>query len=141
MELKLDKICGRKFTYKWDETLHSTNVEIQLPNLQKLKNSVWGDWGPMYTFELIDEEPITISYNGKDRKLDQKLLLIESPMIADEREKYPYYILVEDGEFGFNHYLYLDRKFELTKVVIKRLPDHVTLFETFPRFSRLLTSI
>lgn len=131
MELNISKISESKFCFKWNDPLRKTNVEIRLPNLQSLKKSVWGDWGPMYTFELKSDRPITISYDNRSKKLDQKSLLIESPMIADEREQFPFYILVEDNDYGFHHYLYLDRKFDLGKVVIKRVADRIKLFESF----------
>ncbi len=137
MELKVEKISGSQFSYKWEDALHKTDVEIRLPNLRKLKSSVWGDWGPMYSFQLEPEDPISISYNGKERRLEQKTLPVESPTLAAEREQFPFYILIEDNEYGFNHLLFLDKTFKLKKVVVKRMRGREILYENSAKLDQL----
>lgn len=141
MELNLKKVSEASFSYRWEEVLHKTDVCIQLPNLKVLESSVWGDWGLMYNFRLKPDQPILITYNEQSRALKQSSLQIESPMLADEREKFPYYILIEDKEYGFNHYLYLDRNFKLAKVTIKRIEDRIQIYEATPQGTHLPTAV
>ena len=84
----------------------------------------------MYAFQLKADEPVMICYHKSWRALESQTLQIESPIRAFEREAYPYYIMIEDLEKDFRIFLYLNRQFDLGKVVIKRLSDQVHLYET-----------
>ncbi len=130
MELDIHKISGQEYKFQLTGVDKAIPVSIKLPELSALPFSTWGDWGLMYAFQLKPGEPVQISYNNVRRDLRCQALQIESPLRAFEREICPYYILVEDGEYDFRIFLYLNQQFDLDKVVVKRLSDQVHLFET-----------
>lgn len=130
MELDINKVSEQEYKFQLAGVDKTATVAIQIPSLNSLEFSTWGDWGLMYAFRLKESEPVKISYNKDWRSLDIKTLQIESPIRAFEREAYPFYILVEDSETDFAIYLYLNRQFEMGKVVVKRLSDQSHLYET-----------
>lgn len=81
----------------------------------------------MYTFKLNDTDPICIKYNSIPTRLKQRKLPIESPKMALERDRFPYYLVVEDEFKGYIYYLYIDKDGELGRINIKRKEDHIEL--------------
>lgn len=125
MELKVEVVSRKSFRFDWKDEFTSTQVEIILPELKNLSVKKWADWGPMYHFALDSDHPIQFSINGETRALDQSILRIESPAAAAEREKYPFCIFVEDAVTEARFKLFLDSKFELALVEVKRRRERV----------------
>lgn len=130
MELNFSRISNQSFKFKWDDPMHSTVVEVSIPDLSKLEHSVWGDWGPMYTFQLNEFEGISIKYNENLFDSIQKQLRVDSPMLAAEREVYPYFLIVEDSKRHLNFHIYINTDYELGKVQVIRSSDYIKLFES-----------
>ena len=116
MSLKLESIGERKYQFEFVEFFEKTKIEIVLPDLRNLKFEKWGDWGEMYEFELKATDPINVTYNGKSKTLEQSHLRVESPIVADERNKFPFYFVIEDSENEISFFLYLDSSYNLKKV-------------------------
>ncbi len=129
MELNINKISRQKFRFVWDDPMHSTEVEIFVPDLTKLRYSVSGDWGPHYTFKLNEFESIAIKYNGNSFDSTQKWLYINSPMMADEREAYPFLLKIEDSAKHLVFHLYINSDHEFGKVDVIRSQDGTKLYE------------
>lgn len=129
MELDLEKISNKSFVFVWNDVLHQTKIQVSFPDLKTCSCSVWGDWSPMYAFDLAPDNPLFVSYNGEKRKVEQKKLRIESPIVASERDELPFVAIIEDEKHGFKILLYLNPNFELAKVVIERIEDRACLFE------------
>lgn len=134
MELNFEAISKKNFKFTWNDPMHTTEVEISVPNVSALKHSVWADWGPMYTFELTEFESVRIKYNDSVFDSTQKKLRIESPMLAAERECYPFFLIVEDSVKNLNFHLYLDTDYDLGKVEVIRGKDRVKLFKISGNF-------
>jgi hypothetical protein len=129
MELNIDLLSNKKFKFKWESPVNNTMVEVTLPNLSKLKYTVWGDWGPVYNFKLTPTEVIKIKYDKKVVRSKQKTLTIESPILSEERQKYPFYFIVEDSRSKFNYHIFLDRYYRLKKVRIISIRDKVNIVQ------------
>jgi len=128
MELKFNALSEKVFQFNWNDPMHTTLIEVKMPKLSSLKYSVWGDWGPMYKFIVKETTPLQISYNGSNVESKQNELRIESPMNAKQREKMPYYIVVEDKFNHLDFHLYINHNYELAKVeVIKTEQESRTL--------------
>ena len=61
--------------------------------------------------------------------LDNKQLILESPMLADERRELPLYYIIEHKERGLRYFLYVNDDFDLKKIKIIRIEDKVCLYE------------
>ncbi len=130
MELKIEELSKKVFPFCWEDPMHSTQVAIAIPDLANLNYSVWGDWGPMYTFNLSNGHKVRIQYNDVSFDTSQVQLRVESPLFAKERDDYPFYLIVEDPKRDLVFYLYLTKTYELGKVQVFRTIDNVMLFET-----------
>lgn len=129
MELNTNVISNKKFSFKWHDSINSNNIEIEMPDLTLLQTTMWGDWGPMYTFQLSQIDPIKLKYNDQRFESSQKELKISSPMPKEERDQYPFYITIEDSKSELHFHLYLDGDLELNRVKIMRTSDNVKLYE------------
>ncbi len=128
METSLN-LSSKTYSFEWSDPVHKTKVEAEIPDLEKLGYSAWADWGPMYAFQVKPNNPLKMSYNGDEYELRQQQLRIESPMLASERERYPFYLLIEDDHKGLDLYLYLNSSHDLGKVRVVRREDGIKLFE------------
>ena len=129
MEPDVKAISQRKYDFVWSDPMHTTSVQVTLPNLAQLECSVWGDWGKMYEFRLTEVEFVTIKYNFEETNYSQRILQIESPMAAKEREMFPFFLTIEDREKGLRFQIYLRKDYEMGKVEVLRREDRVKLFE------------
>ena len=129
--LDVRQLIGREYRFYWPPEDHEAVVRIHLPNLQKLQASVWGDWGPMYLFELGTNDRISVSYDGEARSLSQNKLRVESPSHVEERSDCPFYVVIEDDFDGLEFHLYVDTLGELTKVVVVSLEDQSKILDQF----------
>ena len=120
MSLNIEKLSKKKIQFELKDPLKKTNIQICLPDLKGLSFETWGDWGPMYQFDLNPNQPIEIDYDGKKQSLDKAVLRIESPVRAKDRQKNPFYCVIDDSENGIRYYLYLNEKYNLDKIKIER---------------------
>lgn len=131
-------LSKRSFVFEWHDTMHTTTVKFVLPDLEFCDSQVWGDWGPMYEFKLNSNEPIIIWYNGQSSKSSQTSLLVESPILADQRTKTPFCILIEDVKKNLMFHIFVDQDFVAQNVDVFRLRDKVLLHQTSVREHRTL---
>ena len=134
MELNLDLISHQKYSFELDGPKKSIQVEVNLPDFKKLKSSVWGDWGPMYTFELSDEQAVGVKYNDTHAFNIETQLCINSPIFAIERREHPFYIIIEDEEKKLKFNLYIDNDYQLGKVEAVSDKEKVKIFENQKAF-------
>lgn len=118
MELNLEQISNKKFKFTWEDELHSTDIEVSIPKLENLEQQSWGDWGQNYKFNLTEKESVQIKYNNDVVDINQKVLSIETPFLAKEREDYPHYLIIEDEAKKLRFNLYLNKNYELGKAVV-----------------------
>ena len=129
MELNLKSLSNKNYKFKWKDPMHSTLVEVKLPDLTQLEYSLWGDWGPMYTFRLLENEKLLLKYNGETAKVTQDKLNVDSPAYATDRDQYPFYFSIEDQAKKLKFNLYINKNYDLGKVEVIRTKDKVKLFE------------
>ena len=108
MELKINRLAKKNYQFEWIDPMHNTRVEVDVPDLTKLKYSLWGDWGPMYTFQINEHDSLKIRYNGENVDSTQKTLRVDSPLLFSERIHHPYVLKVEDDIRHLAFHLYLD---------------------------------
>lgn len=106
MQLDISKVSGKKFTFDWHDRGTVREVEVELPNLEKINFHQWGDWGPMYRFELGTDKRILFKIDQDlEYGLAQDFLEIESPLSANERAEFPFLIKI--------HHHILEREFRI----------------------------
>jgi hypothetical protein len=125
----LENLSGKEYQFKWQDNFHQTDVKIKLPNLLNKKFSMYGDWGPMFSIEIEPTDQLAVSYNGESYNLEQKVLKIESPMVAEERKIYPLFIVVTDDIKGMCFRVFLKKDLSFGKVEVKRIEDDVKLYQ------------
>lgn len=93
-------------------------MEVTLPKLEGLPYSVGGDWGPNFLFKLKASDPVRIRYDTRSYILEASTLMVESPMLFEIRDQWPFCLLiwdpVQDARFG----IYVDRNGALGRVEI-----------------------
>ena len=114
-------------------------VELETPDLNGCSRSVWGDWGPMYTFELGWAGRVCVTYRCEERSLESiyQLRLSEiqllSPMRWLRRRRNPFYLEVEDGPRGLGFAGFLDKSGEPDRLEVKVLrPEPEVAVALFP---------
>lgn len=125
---------SRTFEINWLNHFHKTNITISIPSLVELECSSGGDWGPMYNFKLNPKELVKVSYlntetNVKESySIEEKTLVVESPMLATVREITPLVYRIFDREKGLEFRLYIKSDFSLNEYQIIRIDDRAELF-------------
>lgn len=125
MKLDIHKLSNKRISFELVDLHQKTPVQINLPDLSQLAHKVWGDWGPMYEFEINPSDPISVAYNGRINKLDQTTLSVESPVSAIERRKHPLTFKIDDKQSGILFTIFLTKELELAKIKIKRSAPQV----------------
>jgi hypothetical protein len=125
----LEKLSKKEYQFKWQDNFHQTDVKITLPNLLNKKFTLYGDWGPMFSIEIEPTDQLAVSYNGETYNLEQKLLKIETPILAEERENYPLYLVVNDDIKGMCFKISIKKDLTFGKVEVKRIEDDVKLYQ------------
>ncbi len=127
--------AAKDLKFLWEGPFHKTEIEVKIPDLSHNKFNVGGDWGPMYTIDLEAESPLKIKYldtktNEVDQyALEQRNIKLNSPMLASEREQFPFYFKFSDERKGLDFQLYLDIDSKVSKVEVLRSCDAVKLFD------------
>ena len=89
-------------------------IELETPDLSGCESSVWGDWGPMYTFDLESNDEVRVTYRcaavGSESEYELRLATIElnSPMSFATRQKRPFFLRLADRARGLAFSAYLD---------------------------------
>lgn len=127
MDLQIESISKKKFQFTWKDSVHETDIAIDMPDLLQTKSDIWGDWGPMYTFHLNPESLVSIKYNQDQYSLEQKTLSIETPMLAAERKQFPFSVKINDNFKGLRFEIFLNNSYETGKINVVRISDNVLL--------------
>lgn len=144
----MDKIekytAGQEVSFIWEAPLHNTAITIKIPGFSSSEYSMWGDWGPMYTIKVDPKKPIAVSYKDLKNDNDEKYFLEEtsfelnSPMLANEREKLPFFFKIQDRSKGFIYQLFVNKKSEVVRAEILRSEDNTKLFSGAVVFQSIL---
>ena len=113
MELNIECISGLSIPVKVSE---SETLVIKIPELDGTSVTSWGDWGPMYRFQLSPTHPIQIEKGGVQWSLDQPFLEVESPILAQQRQETPFVINVLDPSTESSFHISLDKDFQVCGV-------------------------
>lgn len=92
------------------------DVQIKTPDLKSNTSKCWGDWGPMYTVFLSQQQSIHLEYRSLSRglqacyRIHPKTVEFNSPFFARDRERFPLCLEFEDEarELRYLAYLSLD---------------------------------
>lgn len=124
------KQCAKqKYTFEWNDQGQTQKVSVRIPDIRVVNHRVAGDWGPMYVFELDNTDLVEITYAQESYKLNMKQLKIESPRLYDERQKFPYYIVIKDERKKRQYNLFLDRENQVKKVAVFSLKELAILIK------------
>ena len=133
----LDKLLFKKsFDFVWNNKFHQTSILVELPVLNKSKCQISGDWGPSYTFELDPLSKILITYtdfksnSSETFSLDERFLILESPILAELRSLYPLYYIIDHKDKGIRYKIYINKEALLGRIDILSIGDNNCLFTT-----------
>jgi len=116
METLVQKFSNRSYKFSWGKLGETREIEVLLPNLSKSKYSVWGDWGPMHSYELAGGNKMRVSFEGHSYELEQGRIEFLSPILAEDRKETPLYSYCKDQQSGHVFYMYFDQSFNLQRV-------------------------
>ncbi len=121
-------LCGHRFQF-----------EIETPDLSGLPRSMWGDWGPMYTFVPKASCAFRFSYACRslalegDEEIEVPKIELNSPMLFERREKNPFYLELHDERHGLAFRGYLDASGEPAGLEVQLLrPEHEIVASLLP---------
>lgn len=83
---------------------HEVDIHVRVPDLSACACTVWGDWGPMYTFGLRAPQKVVFEYVCRSRdlcatfELEPRSLALNSPVLARDRLDYPLFLELTDRE-------------------------------------------
>ena len=110
---------------------HVFQLEVETPDLSGMPRSMWGDWGPMYTFAPEAGCAFRLSYGCRslglegDEEIQVPKIELNSPMLFERRERTPLYLELHDEEHGLSFRGYLDASAKPAAVEVKLLrPQH-----------------
>lgn len=89
-------------------------IEVETPDLSDRTPSVWGDWGPMYTFEFDESRAVRITYRCEALAIEDEVRLpvsemqLESPLLYERRKEHPLFLRFRDPSRGLEFAGYLD---------------------------------
>ena len=91
-------------------------IEVETPDLSGAEASVWGDWGPMYTFAFDEPRTVRVRFRCEASCVDDTFELwvpevkLNSPMQWERRQEQPFYVEIVDATHGLVFDGYLDPK-------------------------------
>lgn len=125
-----DSICNSKYLGAKHCRTHlnsgqaSFDIEVDTPNLSDARFSVWGDWGPMFTFRLTRGQSFDITYRctktGRTRNVRVFAPTVElnSPMRASQREASPFVLEFLDVARALRFRAFLDQEGQVARLVV-----------------------
>ncbi len=101
-------------------------IEVETPDLRPLDFRVWGDWGPMYTFDLPLDAAFSIRYSEESGQsalytVSPPTAAVESPMQALERERCPFFLSFFDTARGLQFRAFMRKDGEVDRVDVARV--------------------
>lgn len=118
---------------------HLFQLEIDSPDLRDLPRSMWGDWGPMYTFAPEAGCAFGLSYRCRslalegDEEIEVSKIELNSPMLFERREQNPFYLELHDERHGLSFRGYLDASGRPAGLELKLVrPEHEILASLLP---------
>jgi hypothetical protein len=122
MEALKEKFSNRSFKFKTQtKNAEAVEVAVVMPDLKRSKLSVWGCWGPMYKFNLGEDNTIKVVYDNQTFELDQKSIEFVSPVCADQRKQSPLYCQILDKERNCSFSIYLNSDASLKSLSVDPL--------------------
>jgi len=105
-------------------------IEVETPDLRQLDFRVWGDWGPMYAFELPLDAVFSIRYRTESGQsalyaVSPPTVAVESPMRALDRERCPFLLSFFDTARGLQFRAFMAKDGEVDHVEVDRV--HIAL--------------
>lgn len=103
-------------------------VEVETPDLSGPPPSVWGDWGPMYTFDFDEPRTVRMTYRCDELAIEDEIeiavqrIQLESPMVYERRREQPLFLRFQDPSRGLNFEGYLDTRGEPAVLDVKQTP-------------------
>ena len=119
-KLDIKIMSNKKISFDLLDLGFKKHVEIHFPDLESASFKSWGDWGPMYEFNISHSDPIKIAYDQELRSLNQTILKIESPVMPEERRATPFSINIEDKDFNVSYRIFLNNEYSVEKIQIKK---------------------
>ena len=101
-------------------------IEVETPDLRSLDFRVWGDWGPMYCFDLPLDAVFSVRYSeesGQSARYDVSppTAAVESPMEALERARYPFLLSFFDAARGLQFRAFMTKDGDVDRVEVTRV--------------------
>lgn len=130
-----DLLTPKTFIIDWDTHFINTKITVTTPDLENLQVATEGDWGPMYKFALDAKNLPRITYLDKKTEfvdsylLDDKVLYIESPILASVRQETPFIYKITDERKGIDIHFFMDQNHTLKEYWIVRSEDKVNLYK------------
>ena len=103
-------------------------ITVETPDLSGNEPSVWGDWGPMYTFEFDEPRAVHITYRCEALSIEDEIeipvsaMRLESPMAYVRRQEHPLTLRFQDQARGLEFEGYLDEKGQPAVLEVKPMP-------------------
>lgn len=103
-------------------------IEVETPDLSDRTPSVWGDWGPMYTFAFDEPRAVHITYRCEALSIEDQVALpvsemqLDSPMLYARRREHPLFLRFRDPSRGLEFAGYLDAEGEPAVLEVKQVP-------------------
>ncbi len=102
-------------------------LEVETPDLAGARHSMWGDWGPMYTFAFDEPRAVRIAYRCEALSIvEESHLLVpkmhlESPMLHAKRQLHPLFVRFRHPALGLEFEGYLDERGEPAALEVKQI--------------------
>lgn len=119
-------LSGKTLEFAWKQEGKPRNTRIAFPELIHNPLRTWGDWGPMHSIRLRPHQQILVFTRLDEGNIEQvshlmpAQLLLESPMLASEREECPLVLTIEDQWRGFRYRLGLDHAGDVSSVEVQQ---------------------
>ena len=119
---------AKKFSSTFEHMGSTFEVEVDTPDLSGPTPSVWGDWGPVYTFEFDEPRPVRIRYRCESQPVEGQSeiwlnkIYLDSPMLWQRRQEHPLYLRFADPTRGLEFKGYLDQEGQPCDLEIGQLP-------------------
>jgi len=103
-------------------------IEVETPDLSDRTPSVWGDWGPMYTFEFDEPRTVRITYRSSALSVESEIeipvqrMQLDSPMLYLRRQEHPLFLRFRDPSRGLKFEGYLDAQGKPAALEVKQFP-------------------
>jgi len=112
-------LSPKHFSARVDLAGDTFEIELATPDVSRCARSVWGDWGPMYTFTLgAATGGVRVTYRcdalavDSTHTLDVSTLHLNSPVLWARRRVHPFYLELEDAARALRFAGYLGPKGE-----------------------------